>query len=322
MLPPTHLPITFPLAFPTPRHALNLLCTQHLLAHVLSHPSHAGFFASSPSSAAETATRGVLALFLVSPAGWDDAANLLALPGWRRITPDRVAELFAIPTHTERRHESLPVTVGEVDKAAQAVVGALTETLRALGELDSQCLADHVVSALEGEHGDVAARFCEQATALIPALADPYALPAHALPSAPLMLLQDLSTYLSRAPDPVIALPPPAELDARSPLPLALAPCIYLGLLETPHRARGSLPVDTLLGPPLVEPPVNGTGRRAGIDVVSLPAAEWAELRLRSLEVCAAVSDATGKSYADVCRLFGALHDGMTRHGVGYAIAI
>lgn len=146
--PPTNLPTSLPLAFPTELHHVNFLSALHLVANTFAQPKHRVYFAEQDQDVGETALRGVLGMFLASDQGWDKK-NLLSAPAWAagELGEAQVAEFFGIETHHERDHESMPgIRVGEKYQPAIDLVGELATLFRAIGSsLSGPCLGDEVV---------------------------------------------------------------------------------------------------------------------------------------------------------------------------------
>ena len=150
--PETHLPAVLPLTFATPLHYLNTLSTLHLIAHLLSDPTHVSYFATTQISPIDTATRGVLSLYLSSTEDWGKD-NHLSAESWRSgsITESLVSPMFGVEVMTEEDHESMPgIRVGKRWDEGTRVVQAVVDGLRDAGErIEGRCLGDVVRGALE-----------------------------------------------------------------------------------------------------------------------------------------------------------------------------
>lgn len=104
----THLPTILPLAFPTPLHTLNILVSIHIIHAILSHPTHAAYFAETGSDPKDTAVMGVMGLYLSSSEDWS-SQNLLSAAAWKegKMNDSLVSEMFRIETTREAEHETL-----------------------------------------------------------------------------------------------------------------------------------------------------------------------------------------------------------------------
>lgn len=147
--PPTNLPTSLPLAFPTELHHINFLGALHLVADTFAQPKHRVYFAEQNQDVGETALRGVLGMFLASDQGWDKK-NLLSAAAWAagELGEAQVAEFFGIETHHEKDHESIPgIRVGEKYQPAIDLVGELAALFRVVGtSVSGPCLGDEVVN--------------------------------------------------------------------------------------------------------------------------------------------------------------------------------
>lgn len=76
----------------------------------------------------------VLAAYLSSPSP-TSSESILSAQGMSAATPAHLADLARISTHTERAHESLPVTVGVKDDEAFEVLELLAGALRETGDV-------------------------------------------------------------------------------------------------------------------------------------------------------------------------------------------
>lgn len=148
--PPTNLPTTLPLAWPSDLHQLNFLTILHLTYTVLAQPAHTQLLAELRTRASDVALRGCLALYLASEPGWD-GDNLLSARAWAsdKLTEATVAESFGITIMRERQHESLPITVGERYPPAVSAVSGLCGLFSALGEgVSESCIGEEVAGLL------------------------------------------------------------------------------------------------------------------------------------------------------------------------------
>lgn len=156
--PPTNLPTTIPLAWPTDLHQLNFLTVLHLVYTKFTRPDHSAFFAEAGQRPTDVALRGALGLYLASDQGWD-SGNFLATRAWRDglLNEATVAEYFGIQILRERQHETMPITIGERYEPAVAVVTDLVNMFQSLGDsIEVGSIGEDVIALIKAskEHTD------------------------------------------------------------------------------------------------------------------------------------------------------------------------
>jgi hypothetical protein len=152
----TDLPVSLPLAWPSPLHQLNFITVLYVSYTILSQEAHAEVIAEAGGADNETASdialRGCMGAYLASSESWDDAANYLSARAWRAgvLNNARVVDLFGISEYRERQHETLPIQVGERYAPAVQLVEELVGMFQTLGDkISSKCLAEDVVQSLK-----------------------------------------------------------------------------------------------------------------------------------------------------------------------------
>ncbi|GAA5852516.1 hypothetical protein JCM9279_003482 [Rhodotorula babjevae] len=172
--------VRMPLAFESVVDELNVLSTLALLnflsgyRHILHRISGRGAYSTILST--------VLAAYLSSP------DSLLSTTGMAGATAAQLADLARIRTHTERQHESLPVTVGVKDDDAfevlELLAGVLRQTGAALQAAGSDSLGAWVQDALIEAQGSAGA-FIHTLASTFPAFRD-----VHVVDGEPVYLLK------------------------------------------------------------------------------------------------------------------------------------
>ncbi|ORX38371.1 hypothetical protein BD324DRAFT_620603 [Kockovaella imperatae] len=241
-VPDTHLPTSLPLAFSSPLQHINVLSTLHLLTHVLSDPAHIPYFATTGTTPVDSATRGILSLYLSSSESWDKD-NYLSAKAWREGVLDEstLCTFFGFEVMQEEEHESMKgVKVGKRWDQGTKLVGHVVDVLRDAGQrIRGNCLGAVVGDALEQSRKetssveDFSACFMDRAIEFLPCLKDPYPSPLgiHTWPAALVRLLQDLSTLRPTTSTLGVDLPDPEELANLSPLPLPISTLLHHDLL-------------------------------------------------------------------------------------------
>ncbi|GAA5917022.1 hypothetical protein JCM8208_001713 [Rhodotorula glutinis] len=172
--------VRMPLAFESVEDELNVLATLALLnflsgyRHVLHRVAGRGAYSTILST--------VLAAYLSSP------DSLLSTTGMIAATAAQLAGLARISTHTERQHESLPVTVGVKDGEAfevlELLAGVLRQTGAALQAAGCESLGAWVHEALMRAKGSAGA-FVHDLASSFPAFND-----VHTVDGEPVYLLK------------------------------------------------------------------------------------------------------------------------------------
>lgn len=163
----THLPTILPLAFPTPLHTLNALVSIHLIHAILSHPSHALYFAETNADPKDVATMGVMGLYLSSSEDWS-SENLLSTAAWKagKMNQSLISEMFRIETTREAEHETLKgIRVGGRWDPGARLVEELVKWFKGSAGLmgKMQCVGEWVGMVVQDswQEGDDAKLFVE-----------------------------------------------------------------------------------------------------------------------------------------------------------------
>lgn len=158
--------LKLPLRFSSPLEEINVLSTLSLLNFL--HAYRQPLKSRTGKGAYE------FVLSLVIGAYVSDEPTFLDAKSMSTVGIAQLASLGNIKTHVERRHESLPITVGEKDADVFEILELVQEALNSTGRFLVECGASNlglwVSKVLDEAQGDVNAALRELAT--VPAFAD------------------------------------------------------------------------------------------------------------------------------------------------------
>ncbi|CAD6569635.1 MAG: hypothetical protein TREMPRED_005358 [Tremellales sp. Tagirdzhanova-0007] len=349
-VPKTHLPLNFPLVFPTPLHSLNFVTILHLTHSVFVQSAHTSYFAAFASDPLDTAILGIMGLFISSTTDWGPD-NLLGTAALKTgiMTEEKTVEMFGLEVMRETQHETMRgIRVGQRWEEGVKLVAALSEMFKELGEnTNGRCVGEDLREMTQrlrqGNTNEFARAFTEEvrSTALEQAYVAqmPHLLTSTAvLPPGPLRLLQDLAFRNAGAPAPDFGLPEPSELANVCPLPLPIPLLLYLGVIElsaTSFRlsdlrkaveALRGRDMDVFSDTPRLDT-MSSTSQ-----VVTVPQSVYDELEGRSMEACSEIrrvahatlrgADADVWKMSFIARLCEVLAGRMKRLGLDFHISL